>query len=280
MLERGFSKKPGKKETTLTLRLEDTMSPAIMPKGELQAANISSEMLQSYSPLSSMRHGDLLDHPPLLPSIPMKTLLVDSFASTSNLTRSTKRVERLKEALISTYFPCEGQRHDKFYTVLDSMLNSINTNTVIIIGGNINARIGTCTCEEHMQILWPYGIPTSNAQGENLLHALAGHKLQIENPFFNHREEDYFTYTSIPTVHHPHGVPRMFQKHIHDYKMVLHSVASDHRAICLKVALISVKCKAHRAMSRGTINWPTILTDEHTQMVYNEHRPLPHHSGN
>jgi hypothetical protein len=46
-------------------------------------------------------------------------------------------------------------------------------------------------------------------------------------------------------------------------------VASDHRAVRLKVALSSVKFKA-RAMSRGTINWPKILT-KHTQMVYNEH---------
>jgi hypothetical protein len=54
--------------------------------------------------------------------------------------------------LISTYFPCDDQRHDNFCTILDSMLNSINSNTQIIIGGDINARIGICTCEEHINM--------------------------------------------------------------------------------------------------------------------------------
>jgi hypothetical protein len=112
-------------------------------------------------------------------------------------------------ALISTYFPCNDQNHDRFCTILDSMLNSINVNTTIIIGGDINARIGTRTCEEHMQILGQHGIPRSNARGESLLHVSAGHKLRIENTFFKHGEEDYATYTSIPTVHYPHGVPSM-----------------------------------------------------------------------
>jgi hypothetical protein len=53
--------------------------------------------------------------------------------------------------------------------------------------------------------------------------------------------------------------------------MVLHGVASDHQAVCLKVALSSVKFKARGAMNRGTINWPKILTDENTRMVYSEH---------
>jgi hypothetical protein len=159
------------------------------------------------------------------------------------------------------------------------LLNSINPNTQIIIGGDINACTGTRTCDEQKQVLGPYGIPRSNARGENLLHVLAAYNLRIKNTFFNHQEEEYTTYTSIPMDHHPKGVPSMhdifassqlLHKRIHYCRMVLHGVASDHRAVRLKVALSSVKFKAS-AMSRGTINWPKILTNEHTQMVYNEH---------
>ncbi len=146
-------------------------------------------------------------------------------------------------------------------------------NTQIIIGRDVNAQMGIRTCNEHMQVLGPYGIPQSNARGKNLIHVLAAHKLRIENTFFNHREEDYTTYASIPTEHHPNKVPSMhdvfacsqsYHKCIHDCKMVLHGVASDHQAVCLKVALSSVKFKAHGAMNQGVINWPKILTDEHT----------------
>jgi hypothetical protein len=51
---------------------------------------------------------------------------------------------------------------------------------------------------------------------------------------------------------------------------VLHGVASDHQAVQLCLSLLSIKFKAH-AISRDTINWPKILSGEHTRMVYNEH---------
>ena len=83
------------------------------------------------------------------------TLRFDSFDKRDRKIKG----KSLAVALILTYFPCDDQRHDKFCTVLDLMLNSINTNTQIIIGGDINARIGIRTCEEHTQVLGPYGIP-------------------------------------------------------------------------------------------------------------------------
>jgi hypothetical protein len=52
--------------------------------------------------------------------------------------------------------------------------------------------------------------------------------------------------------------------------MVHHGVANDHRAVQLIIALLSVKFKA-RAKSQGTITWPKILTNKHTQLVYNNH---------
>jgi hypothetical protein len=59
-------------------------------------------------------------------------------------------------ALILAYFPCNDQHHDKFCAVLDSMLNSINLNTqIIIIGGDIDARTGTRTCDKQKQVLGP-----------------------------------------------------------------------------------------------------------------------------
>jgi hypothetical protein len=108
-------------------------------------------------------------------------------------------------------------------------------------------------------------------------HVLAAHTLRVENTFFHHKE--YATYTSIPTTHHPQGIPSMhdifacsqsLQKCVHDFQIVLHGTASNHQAVRLKIALASVKYKA-QAVSKGTINWPKILSNEHSWMVYNEH---------
>jgi hypothetical protein len=93
--------------------------------------------------------------------------------------------------------------------MLDSMLNAISPSMQIIIGSDINARIGTCSCEEHRQVLGPFGIEKNNVHGKNLLHILGSHNLRVKSTFFQHRPEEYVTYTSIPTSSHPHGVPSM-----------------------------------------------------------------------
>ncbi len=71
-------------------------------------------------------------------------------------------------------------------------------------------------------------------------------------------------------MHDIFACSQSLHKCIHDCQMVLHGVASNHQAVRLKIALSSVKLKA-RAASWGTINWPKILSDKHTCMVYNKH---------
>jgi hypothetical protein len=65
-------------------------------------------------------------------------------------------------ALILAYFPCDNQCHEQFCVLFDSMLSFINPNTQIVVGGDINARIGVRTCNKHKEVLGPYGIARSN----------------------------------------------------------------------------------------------------------------------
>ena len=105
--------------------------------------------------------------------------------------------------LISAYFPCDDQRHDQFCAMLDSMLSTISPTTQIVLGGGINARIGVRNCDEHKETIGPQGIDRSNARGKNLLQVLTANKLRVENTFFQHKADEYATYTSLPTPHHP-----------------------------------------------------------------------------
>ena len=59
-------------------------------------------------------------------------------------------------------------------------------------------------------------------------------------------------------------------KRVRDCVTSLDGVASNHQAVRLKISLTSIKFKP-KTMTRGAINWSQILSDEHTQMVYNEH---------
>jgi hypothetical protein len=71
-------------------------------------------------------------------------------------------------------------------------------------------------------------------------------------------------------MHDIFACSQSLRKRVKDCKSVLHGVASNHQAVRLCLGLSSIKFKAH-AILRGTINWPKILSDEHTRMVYNEH---------
>ena len=144
------------------------------------------------------------------------------------------------------------------------MLNAISPSTQIIIGSNINARIDTRSCKEHKQVLGPLRIEIDNGRSKNVLHILGSHNLRVENTFFQHRAEEYVTYTSISTSCHLHGVPSMHDvfacsqslhkhKRVLDCKAVLHGVASVRQAVQLCLAVLSIKFKA-QAILHGTIN--------------------------
>jgi hypothetical protein len=109
----------------------------------------------------------------------------------------------MRDGIVPVYFPWDDQRHDQFCLLFDLILNAINPNTQIVVGGDINVRRGTRTCDEHKQVLGPHRISRSNTQRKNLLQVLASHNLRVENTFFNQSLEEYVTYTSIHMDHHP-----------------------------------------------------------------------------
>ncbi len=51
---------------------------------------------------------------------------------------------------------------------------------------------------------------------------------------------------------------------------ILDRVDSDHHAVCLDVMFVSIKFKS-KGVTRGTTDWPKILSDKNLQIVYNTH---------
>ncbi len=81
---------------------------------------------------------------------------------------------------ISAYFPCDNQCHDQFCAMLDSMLSTISPTTQIVLGSDINARIGIRNCDEHKETIGPHGIDRSNACSENFLQVFSHHHFNHE----------------------------------------------------------------------------------------------------
>jgi hypothetical protein len=103
-----------------------------------------------------------------------------------------------KFVLTSVYHPCDDEDHARFCDTLDSLLRQIgiDAKTHLIMGADVNARLGKRECAEHSKIIGPHGIDRSNEQGKNLLMLYSTHQLRIENTFFEH--EHYATYISLP----------------------------------------------------------------------------------
>jgi hypothetical protein len=175
-------------------------------------------------------------------------------------------------ALILAYSPCDDVKHEQYCASFDSMLNSINSNTTIVVGSDINAWIGIMNCPEHACVIGPHDIERSNSCGENLLHILGMHQICVKNTFFWHDPDEYATYSSIPTNLYPQGIPSMhgificsqlLHKRVRDCNTILEveGVSSDHWAISWKLRLTSTKVQCW-AISKGDTNWCRILSDE------------------
>jgi hypothetical protein len=68
--------------------------------------------------------------------------------------------------------------------------------TQLIMGADVNARLGTRECAGNAKVIGPHGIDQSNEQGQHLLMLYSTHQLLIENTFFEH--DHYTPYVSLP----------------------------------------------------------------------------------
>ena len=196
-------------------------------------------------------------------------LKFQSFDNNGKLLRN----KSFKCALTSVYHPCHDDAHEKFNDVLGSLLKKIPSNSDIIMGGDVNARIGVRDRAGNELVLGPHGIPRRNARGANLLGIYASNHLRVENTFWQAR--NYVTYVSkgedrTPSMHDVFACSHSLHKRVRNCKAVDDGTESDHSAVALRIALTSIKYKGC-SVSRGVINWTKILNDDRYREIYNQH---------
>jgi hypothetical protein len=79
--------------------------------------------------------------------------------------------------LSSVYHPCHNIPHEQFIKNLNSLLHNIPRNTHIIIGADINAKIGRRDNDDLQTFLGPHGPPHRNIRGSNLIDLYLSHDL-------------------------------------------------------------------------------------------------------
>jgi hypothetical protein len=79
--------------------------------------------------------------------------------------------------LASIYHPCHDISHEQFIKILNSLLHKVPRNTHIIIGADINAKIGQHDADDLNAVLGPHGLPCRNKRGSNLVDLYLSHEL-------------------------------------------------------------------------------------------------------
>ena len=92
----------------------------------------------------------------------------------------------IKLTLASVYHPCDDDAHERFNGELNSLLTKTPKNSDIIMGADVNARIGTRDRDEYKQTLGPHGITGRNTRGSNLLNIYTALTVCVQKtPFSN-----------------------------------------------------------------------------------------------
>ena len=165
--------------------------------------------------------------------------------------------KKFKCALTSVYHPCHDDEHELFNDCLSSLLSKIATKTEVLVGKDVNARIGIWDRTEYKSVLGLHGIDGRNTQGTNLLQIYSSHRLRVENTFFAHN--NYTTYVSMGdnhtlSMHDLFVASQTLHKRIRDQKVVNDGTDSDHSSVKLKLAITPIKFKGN-AITRGVIDW-------------------------
>ena len=169
--------------------------------------------------------------------------------------------------LASVYHPCHDTPHEIFIETLNSLLQLVPKSSKIIIGADINAKVGKRDCEEFKAVLGPHGPAGRNTRGSNLLSLYLSHELRIENTFFD--ASNHTTFTNVndgdKTMIDIFACAKSLHCRVRNCRTIAEGVESDHTAVRLDLVLTSLKRTDSTALFRGTTNWRKIATDPTTR---------------
>jgi hypothetical protein len=159
--------------------------------------------------------------------------------------------------LASVYHHCHDIPHEQCIETLNSLLHFVPKNSKLIIGADINAKVGNIDCEEFKAVLGPHGPARRNTRGSNLLLRYLLHKLRIENTFFDAPQHATFTTVNDgnQTMIDIFACAKSLHCRVRHCRTVTDGMESDHTAVRLDLVLTSLK------RANSTLSWHNRLAD-------------------
>jgi exonuclease III len=140
--------------------------------------------------------------------------------------------------------PAKVADADKFYTDLQDTLDRVDRNDMVMIMGDLNARLGDAEHQTAPQCIGPFTTDLLNDNGTRLLDLCLQNDLVVSNSFFSHRR-----------IHQTAWMhPGTKQWHMLDYTIVNGKFRSSVEDVCVRKAagavgtdhqLLRTKVKLH-----------------------------------
>ena len=180
----------------------------------------------------------------------------------------------IKLTLVHVYAPTEDaeeQVKDKFYTRLQDVLSSCKTHDMLVVTGDMNAKVGDNN-QNYERVMGKHGLGQRNNNGERLCEICDMNELMITGTLFPHKTIHKATWTSPDGVTRNQIdhilVSRKFRNSVKDTRVFRSAdIGSDHFLVCMEVKL---RLRTNpREKGRTRTKYDTVkLKDEDTRKAF------------
>ncbi|KAK3573614.1 hypothetical protein QTP86_030001, partial [Hemibagrus guttatus] len=174
-------------------------------------------------------------------------------------------IEGVMLNVVSGYAPqvgCELEEKERFWSVLDEVMESIPTGERVVIGADFNGHVGEGNRGDE-EVMGKFGVKERNLEGQMVVDFAKRMDMGVVNTYFQKREEHRVTYKSGGRRTQVDYIlcRRGNLKEISDCKVVVgESVARQHRMVVCRMTLMV--CKTKRSKIEKKTKWWKLKKEE------------------
>ncbi|KAK3570901.1 hypothetical protein QTP86_029372, partial [Hemibagrus guttatus] len=176
-------------------------------------------------------------------------------------------IEGVMLNVVSGYAPqvgCELEEKERFWSVLDEVMESIPTGERVVIGADFNGHVGEGNTGDE-EVMGKFGVKERNLEGQMVVDFAKRMDMGVVNTNFQKREEHRVTYKSGGRRTQVDYIlcRRGNLKEISDCKVVVgESVARQHRMVVCRMTLMVCKTKRSKIEMEKKTKWWKLKKEE------------------
>ncbi|KAK3552305.1 hypothetical protein QTP86_010101 [Hemibagrus guttatus] len=176
-------------------------------------------------------------------------------------------IEGVMLNVVSGYAPqvgCEIEEKERFWSVLDEVMESIPTGERVVIGADFNGHVGEGNTGDE-EVMGKFGVKERNLEGQMVVDFAKRMDMGVVNTYFQKREEHRVTHKSGGRRTQVDYIlcRRGNLKEISDCKVVVgESVARQHRMVVCRMTLMVCKKKRSKIEMEKKTKWWKLKKEE------------------